>query len=135
MPVLFKPGDQTQTENSPGMTAKMPPPTPLLAGKPVAYSHLPESSYRPAVAITASTFGTYFACSTDLLVSGFVPPFASVAAMVAAEVLDAVDADRAYVFPTLEARALWWAQRASPAHAAELLVGFARWRKRRGGAR
>ena len=43
----------------PGETAMIPPPTPLLAGNPVSYSHLPESSYRPAVAITARTHGTF----------------------------------------------------------------------------
>ncbi|NCC36060.1 MAG: ion transporter, partial [Chloroflexia bacterium] len=32
----------------------MPPPTPLLPGKPVAYNHSPEVSYIPAVVITAS---------------------------------------------------------------------------------
>ena len=34
LPFSFNPGDQTQTLNSPGITAKIPPPTPLLPGSP-----------------------------------------------------------------------------------------------------
>jgi hypothetical protein len=34
LPLAFKPGDQTQMLNSLGITAKMPPPTPLFSGKP-----------------------------------------------------------------------------------------------------
>ena len=34
LPTLFKPGDQTAIEAMPGATAKMPPPTPLLPGRP-----------------------------------------------------------------------------------------------------
>ena len=69
--------------NLPGDTAMMPPPTPLLAGRPVWYSHFPESSYSPAVDITARTLGTLAASMTCLPVTGFLPPDASVAAIVA----------------------------------------------------
>src|SRR5436190_18706735 len=41
-----------------------PPPTPLLAGSPVANSHLPESSYKPAMAITDKSDGTCFESMT-----------------------------------------------------------------------
>ena len=34
LPLSFKPGDQTQTEKQPGITARIPPPTPLFPGKP-----------------------------------------------------------------------------------------------------
>src|SRR6188474_677838 len=67
-------GEMTAMPNLPGETAMMPPPTPLFAGRPVWYSHLPESSYRPAVDITASTAGTFFACITCLPVTGLRPP-------------------------------------------------------------
>jgi hypothetical protein len=69
--------------NFPGDTAMRPPPTPLLAGSPVWYSHFPESSYSPAVAITASTPGTLFSSSRRLPETGFFPPAASVAAIIA----------------------------------------------------
>ena len=64
LPAVSSGGEMTAMPNLPGETARMPPPTPLLAGRPVAYSHLPESSYRPAVAITASTSGTFSASIT-----------------------------------------------------------------------
>ena len=57
LPASSSGGETTAMPNLPGDTAMMPPPTPLFAGSPVWYSHLPESSYRPAVAITASTLG------------------------------------------------------------------------------
>src|SRR5215471_4451025 len=37
-------GEMTAMPNFPGETAIMPPPTPLLPGSPVRYSHFPESS-------------------------------------------------------------------------------------------
>ena len=69
--------------NLPGDTAMMPPPTPLLAGRPVWYSHFPESSYSPAVDITARTLGTFGGSMTCLPMIGFLPLDASVAAIVA----------------------------------------------------
>ena len=47
------------------------------------YSHWPESSYSPAVAITASTSSTYLLSMHTLPVTGLVPPLASVAAIMA----------------------------------------------------
>src|SRR5262245_64154348 len=38
----------------PGDTVTIPPPIPLLPGRPMSKSQSPEVSYRPAVAITAS---------------------------------------------------------------------------------
>jgi hypothetical protein len=38
----------------PGETATIPPPMPLLPGRPMSYSQSPEVSYMPAVVITAS---------------------------------------------------------------------------------
>jgi hypothetical protein len=32
LPLTVRPGDHTQTLNSPGITARIPPPTPLLPG-------------------------------------------------------------------------------------------------------
>src|SRR5262245_18448711 len=83
LPAASSGGEITAIANLPGHTAMMPPPTPLLAGSPVWKSHLPESSYRPAVAMTASTLGTLSVFMYCFLVTGFFPPFASVAAMVA----------------------------------------------------
>src|SRR5687767_9251819 len=83
LPASSSGGDTMAMPNFPGDTAMMPPPTPLLAGSPVRYSHLPESSYRPAVAITANTPGTFAASSTCLPETGFLPPAASVAAIIA----------------------------------------------------
>src|SRR4029079_2324281 len=83
LPASSSGGDTTAMPNFPGDTAMMPPPTPLLAGRPVWYSHLPESSYRPAAAMTASTGATFGGSSTCLPVTGFLPLLASVAAIVA----------------------------------------------------
>jgi hypothetical protein len=44
LPASSSGGDTTAMPNLPGETAISPPPTPLLAGSPVWYSHLPESS-------------------------------------------------------------------------------------------
>ena len=44
LPAASSGGETTAMPNFPGETATMPPPTPLLAGSPVWYSHLPESS-------------------------------------------------------------------------------------------
>jgi hypothetical protein len=44
LPASSSGGDTTAMPNLPGDTAMMPPPTPLLPGRPVWYSHLPESS-------------------------------------------------------------------------------------------
>ena len=41
---LIAGGEIAAIPNLPGTTAMMPPPTPLLAGRPVLYSHLPASS-------------------------------------------------------------------------------------------
>ena len=57
----------------------MPPPTPLFAGNPVRYSHSPEKSYMPQVAITERTFSTYSSGTARMPVTGLTPPLASVA--------------------------------------------------------
>ena len=44
LPASSSGGAMTAMPNLPGETAMMPPPTPLFAGRPVRYSHLPESS-------------------------------------------------------------------------------------------
>ena len=44
LPAASSGGEITAMPNLPGDTAMMPPPTPLLAGRPVVKSHLPESS-------------------------------------------------------------------------------------------
>ena len=44
LPASSRGGEMTAIPNLPGETAMMPPPTPLLPGSPVRYSHLPESS-------------------------------------------------------------------------------------------
>src|SRR6185503_1924611 len=83
LPAASSGGDTTAMPNLPGETAINPPPTPLFAGSPVANSHLPESSYSPAVAMTASVGATCCCPSTCWAVIGFRPPLASVAAMTA----------------------------------------------------
>src|SRR5262249_24335022 len=83
LPASSRGGETTAIPNFPGDTAMSPPPTPLFPGNPVAYNHLPESSYRPAVAITAQIPGILFASITTFPVTGFFPPLASVPAIVA----------------------------------------------------
>src|SRR5687768_5814955 len=84
---LFPAGDNggeiTAIPIMPGTTAMMPPPTPDFAGRPVAYNHWPESSYKPAVAITGNTYFTVSGLTTVFLVTGLCPPLASVAAITA----------------------------------------------------
>ena len=72
LPASSSGGETTAMPNLPGDTAMMPPPTPLLAGRPVWYSHFPESSYSPAVDITARTLGTFAASMTCLPVTGIL---------------------------------------------------------------
>ena len=63
--------------NRPGDTAIRPPPTPLLAGSPVLYNHLPESSYKPAVAMTASTYSVQWDSGVLLSTQGIIVPAVS----------------------------------------------------------
>ena len=51
-------GDQTAIPSWPGRTARMPPDTPLLAGRPTPTNHSPAPSYIPQLAITESTMRT-----------------------------------------------------------------------------
>ena len=44
LPASSSGGETTAMPNLPGETAMIPPPTPLLAGRPEWYSHFPESS-------------------------------------------------------------------------------------------
>ncbi len=70
----------------PGSTARIPPPTPDLAGRPTRNIHSPDQSYMPHVAITVSTRLTLAADSARSPVRGLRPPLASVAAMTARSV-------------------------------------------------
>ena len=45
LPAESNPGDQTHTASSPGTKAKMPPPTPLFAGKPTRKAKSPATSF------------------------------------------------------------------------------------------
>ncbi len=66
----------------PGRTAKMPPPTPLLAGMPTVVSQSPAASYIPQVAITLSTRRSRAPSSTVSPLNGLVPELARVAAII-----------------------------------------------------
>ena len=57
----------------PDAIATIPPPTPLLAGKPTEYNQLPEVSYIPAVAISANKLGTNSACNNCFALNGDLP--------------------------------------------------------------
>ncbi len=59
----------------------MPPPTPLLAGRPTSTTHSPAASYIPQVVITLSTRSTTSGSKTRSPVRGCTPPLASVAAI------------------------------------------------------
>ena len=48
-------GESVPMPSWPGSTARIPPATPLLAGRPTSKSHWPAKSYIPQVAITLST--------------------------------------------------------------------------------
>jgi uncharacterized repeat protein (TIGR03803 family) len=67
----------------PGETVTIPPPIPLLPGRPTSYSQRPESSYMPAVVMTASACRQVSASTTCSPVTGFTPPSASVAPITA----------------------------------------------------
>src|SRR6187431_770489 len=83
LPASSKGGENTAIPYLPGTTAIIPPPTPLLAGTPALYNQIPESSYKPAVDITASTCAVVLGDTTTFLEIGFLPPFAKVPAMIA----------------------------------------------------
>ena len=51
-------GDHTPIPSWPGRTARIPPDTPLFAGRPTSNSHSPAPSYMPQVAMTDSTSRT-----------------------------------------------------------------------------
>ena len=61
----------------------MPPATPLLAGMPTRYIHSPDQSYIPQVAMTVSTRRTLLVEAARRPVTGFTPPLARVAAIIA----------------------------------------------------
>jgi hypothetical protein len=61
----------------------MPPLTPLLAGTPISNAHSPAKSYMPHVYMTLSTSRTRSRARTRSPVTGFTPPLASVAPIVA----------------------------------------------------
>ena len=65
----------------PGSTARMPPPTPLLAGMPTALTQSPAALYMPQVTITDSVRCTTAAPVTRRPVCGLIPPRARVAAI------------------------------------------------------
>ena len=44
LPASFSRGENAAIANRPGTTATMPPPTPVLAGKPAVYIQSPDSS-------------------------------------------------------------------------------------------
>lgn len=67
--------------NLAGMTARMPPLTPHLAGTPTSKAHCPAKSYMPHVYITLKASLTLRAASARSPVTGFTPPFARVAAI------------------------------------------------------
>ncbi len=65
----------------PGSTARIPPPTPLFAGKPTVVTQSPAASYIPQVVMTLSTCRTSGAVSARSRVRGCTPLLASVAAI------------------------------------------------------
>ena len=64
-----------------GITATMPPLTPLLAGMPTSWNHWPAASYIPQVSMTLRTSRTYSAGIARAPVIGLMPPWARVAPM------------------------------------------------------
>src|SRR6185436_7691208 len=83
LPAASSGGEKAASAPLPGATVTMPPLTPLLPGRPTSYSQSPERSYRPAVAITASTRRQVPAETTRSPVAGLTPPPASVAPITA----------------------------------------------------
>ena len=55
-PDLSRPGDHTAKVISLGITAIIPPPTPLFAGNPTLYANFPTASYVPQVKSNEFTF-------------------------------------------------------------------------------
>src|SRR5262249_41311616 len=53
VPAASSGGAKLPSPPLPGETVTMPPPMPLLPGRPMSYSQSPEVSYSPAVVITA----------------------------------------------------------------------------------
>src|SRR5438309_5607628 len=83
LPASSSGGANTAIAPLPGTTATMPPPTPLLAGRPTCHDQPPEPSYRPAVAIAERMYGTFSALITRSPVTGLTPLLARVAPIVA----------------------------------------------------
>jgi len=63
----------------PGSTARIPPPTPLFAGRPTEVTQSPAPSYIPHVVMTLSNRCAVSLEKTVRPVRGFIPPFAIVA--------------------------------------------------------
>src|SRR5918993_1992290 len=83
LPAASSGGEKVARPPLPGETVTMPPLTPLLPGIPTWYSQSPDNSYKPAVAMTASTRRQTPATTTRSPVIGFTPPLANVAAITA----------------------------------------------------
>src|SRR5690606_33662418 len=82
-PLASTSGENVASLPLPGAIVTMPPLTPLLPGSPTSYSHSPERSYIPAAASTARTRLHTKPETTGSPLTGFTPPSASVAPIVA----------------------------------------------------
>src|SRR5699024_3928331 len=76
-------GENDASDSCPGMTPRMPPATPDLAGMPTLFIQLPAALYMPDVDMTDSTHWEVSSLKTRSPLSGFTPPLARVAPMVA----------------------------------------------------
>src|SRR5262245_4672621 len=72
-------GAKTAMAPLPGTTATMPPPTPLLDGRPTCQAQPPEPSYSPAMVIVARMYGMSSRFITCSPLPGLMPWFARVA--------------------------------------------------------
>ena len=63
-----------------GTTIRIPPQTPLLAGRPMVKANSPEKSYMPQEDIIARQFCTVSVRKTRMPLIGQIPPLARVAA-------------------------------------------------------
>src|SRR6476661_3217902 len=76
-------GENVPSAPLPGDTVTMPPPMPLLPGRPTSYSQSPDVSYIPATSIVVSVARQVARSTTRSPVRGCTPPSARVAPIMA----------------------------------------------------
>ena len=85
LPSSLRGGEKLTTEPIPGITARSPPDTPLLAGIPIYFVNFPAPLYIPQVVMIVTTACTVAELRILSPVEGLIPWLASIAPNLASD--------------------------------------------------